>query len=434
MNGSPATGSLPPGVADHNTVLTVLPQRERPSAHPLGSVLAGWRGVRSLYIHVPFCSHKCHYCDFYSLVDARDRQAAFVDRLIRELEGVAPWFAGVPLRTVFIGGGTPSLLRIDLWERVLASLHRLLDTRVIAAGEGEFTVECNPETASDELMGALAAGGVNRISLGGQSFEARHLRTLERRHNPENVPRAVEAARKAGIARQSVDLIFGVPGQTHAEWARDVERAIGLGTTHLSCYALTYEPNTAMTARMRRGEFEPIEEETEAEMMRWTAARLRDAGLARYEVSNFAAPGAECRHNLAYWRQEQWIGVGPSAASHVLDPGGGSRRWRNVPRLDDYLAWGESLGPALDAEEPDPRRLLAERLMTGVRITEGIDAAGVLAEAGEIGGDSAERLQRCAGRLIAQGWLEAEDGRWRPTDDGFLFADRMARDLMAAVG
>ncbi len=434
MNGSPATGNLPPGYADHHTVLTVLPQRERPSAHPLGSVPAGWRGVESLYVHVPFCSHKCHYCDFYSLVDTRDRQAAFVERLTRELEGVAPWFAGVPLRTVFVGGGTPSLLRIDLWERVLSSLHRLFDTGMIAAGEGEFTVECNPETASEGLMGVLAAGGVNRVSVGAQSFEMRHLRTLERRHDPGNVERAVEAARKAGIARQSVDLIFGVPGQTHAEWERDVERAIGLGTTHLSCYALTYEPNTAMTARMRRGEFEPIEEEIEAEMMRWTAARLREAGLTRYEVSNFAAPGVECRHNLAYWRQEQWIGVGPSAASHVLDPRGGSRRWRNVLRLDDYLGWTEPLGPASDVEEPDPRRLLAERLMTGVRIAEGVDAGGVIAEARTISGESAERLEGRAARLIAAGWLEAANGRWRPTEDGFLFADRMARELMAAVG
>lgn len=434
MNGSPATGSLPPGFADHHTVLTVLPQRERPSAHPLGSVPAGWRGVASLYIHIPFCSQKCHYCDFYSLVDTRDRQAAFVDRLTRELEGVAPWFAGTPLRTVFVGGGTPSLLRIDLWERVLGLLHRRFDMRAIAAGEGEFTVECNPETASEGLMDVLAAGGVNRVSIGAQSFEARHLQTLERRHDPENVARAVEAARRAGIARQSVDLIFGVPGQTLGEWARDAERAVALGTTHLSCYALTYEPNTAMTARMRRGEFRPIDEEVEAEMMVWTAARLREAGLARYEVSNFAASGAECRHNLAYWRQEQWIGVGPSAASHVLDPTGGSRRWRNAPRLDDYLGSDGALGPVVDAEEPDPRRLLAERLMTGVRIAEGVDAAGVLADARSISEESADRLGECASRLVQQGWLDAGDGRWRPTEVGFLFADRMARDLMAAVG
>ena len=433
VHGSPVTGSLPPGFTDHHTVLTVLTQRERPSAHPLAAIPPGWRGVASLYIHVPFCSHKCHYCDFYSLVDTRDRQAVFVDRLARELEGVAPWFAGVPLRTVFVGGGTPSLLRIDLWERLLGLLHRCFDTGAIDSGEGEFTVECNPETASEGLMAVLAAGGVNRVSIGAQSFESRHLRMLERRHDPENVARAVEAARRAGIAKQSVDLIFGVPGQTMKEWERDLDRAVGLGTTHLSCYALTYEPNTAMTARMRRGEFEPIDEETEAEMMRWTAERLRGARLARYEVSNFASPGAECRHNLAYWRQEQWIGVGPSAASHVLDPVGGSRRWRNVPRLDDYLGSNGALGPVVDAEGPDPRRLLAERLMTGVRVAEGVDATRMLTDALAIGGEAAEKLEACAARLVGQGWLEARDGRWRPTEDGFLFADRIARDLMAAV-
>ncbi|QYU68363.1 coproporphyrinogen III oxidase family protein [Leptolyngbya sp. 15MV] len=207
--------------------------------------------VRSLYIHIPFCFHKCHYCDFYSFVDTQDRQGPMVDRLVRELSAQAPWTRGEVLETVFVGGGTPSLLRPELWERLLGAMHAVLRF----GQQTEFTVECNPETVTPELMAVLRSGGVNRVSIGAQSFEARHLRTLERWHDPENVARAIELARRAGIERQSVDLIYAIPGQTLDDWARDLERTLALGTTHVSCYNLTYEPNTAMAVRLRRGEF-----------------------------------------------------------------------------------------------------------------------------------------------------------------------------------
>src|SRR5262249_13838732 len=157
----------------------------------------------------PFCFHKCHYCDFYSLVDTRDRQEAFVGRLERELAALAPFAGGIPLRTIFVGGGTPSLLRVELWRRGLAVVRPGYDLSMMGRGEGEFTVECNPETVSTELMSVLAAGGVNRVSMGAQSFEAHHLKTLERWHDPESVERALGLARAAGIPRQSIDLIFG---------------------------------------------------------------------------------------------------------------------------------------------------------------------------------------------------------------------------------
>lgn len=411
-----------------------------------GSREAGRPPARSLYIHTPFCVHKCHYCDFYSFVDNRDQQAAFIDRLIDELRALAP-HAG-PLSTIFVGGGTPSLLRIELFERLLAALNELFDLSVIRrpwapehadpwkpVTRGEFTVECNPESASSELMGVLRSGGVSRVSVGAQSFVPRHLETLERWHQPENVARAVEAARAAGIERQSIDLIYAIPGQTLDEWEADLRIALAIRTTHLSCYSLTYEPNTPMTHRLKIGEFAACPEDLEEAMFRHTVTTLRAAGLDRYEVSNFAAPGHESRHNLAYWIQDQWLAAGPSASGHVL--GGpsmceGSWRYKNVPRLGDYLA-GTGFSPAIDAESPDPLRLIRERIMMGLRLQAGLDIQPLLADLEALSPRSADTLRRAAARYAARAWLTIDDRRWTLTDDGFLHCDGVAADLMGGI-
>lgn len=396
----------------------------------------GWRALpaTSLYIHTPFCVHKCHYCDFYSFVDKDDQQHAFADRLIEELTCLAP-HAG-PIHTIFVGGGTPSLLRVELWERILAALHRLFDLAAIRAGPGEFTVECNPESTTPELLGCLVAGGVDRVSLGAQSFNPRQLQVLERRHDPANVARALELAAQAGVRRRSIDLIFAVPGQSLADWAADLHAAIALGTTHLSCYNLTYEPNTAMTARLKRGEFQPADEDLETDMFALTLATLRAAGLERYEVSNFAAPGQACRHNLAYWRQDSWLAAGPSAAGHVLatGPAGqlGGWRYKNAPHLPSYLA-SRGFAPMIDVEAPDAARLVRERLMTGLRLAEGLDADRLCTDADAAVPGAGARLRAVADRLRRAGHLHGHARRWTLTDDGFLLADALAAEMMAQV-
>ncbi|MBC7834904.1 MAG: radical SAM family heme chaperone HemW [Phycisphaerales bacterium] len=425
--------------------------------------------IRSLYIHTPFCVHKCHYCDFYSIVDTQDREQAFVDRLIAELRFLAPHadpaIQRPALDTVFVGGGTPSLLRVDLWRRLLGALHELFDlSAMISRGVraqvaqplllGEFTVECNPESATPDLLAVLRSGGVNRVSMGAQSFDPRHLKTLERTHNPENVARALESARAAGIPRQSIDLIFGIPGQTLAEWERDLDRAIALGTTHLSCYGLTYEPGTAMTARLGVGQFEPIDDDLEADMFELTLSRLAAAGLARYEISNYARPGHESLHNLAYWRQHQWLAAGPSASGHVYAGAhmrDGGWRWKNVPRLGDYLAAdaatpGENeddrntgicgASPVIDVESPDPRRALRERLLMGLRLAEGIDAAAFLADLDAVAPDAAGLVVTAAQRLEGEGLLQLEGlvfpngaARWTLTPRGMMLCDSVVGAL-----
>jgi len=406
-----------------DTDIRVLRQRAAESARNFLQPLAERRNVRSLYVHIPFCAHKCHYCDFYSIVDRDDRQRAFTDRLIAELAALAPLAA--PLDTLFVGGGTPTLLAPAHWQRLLRTLH---DRYELAPGF-EFTVEANPETVTPELLDVLRAGAVNRLSMGAQSFDPRHLKTLERWHDPDNVERAASLARAAGITRLSVDLIFAIPGQTPDDWASDLARALALGTEHLSCYALTYEPGTAMTARLARGEFERADPDREADLYDQTLDTLRAHGLDRYEVSNFARPGAECRHNLAYWRQHDWLAAGPSASGHVA-----GHLWKNVPRLDEYMETSDAgFAPVIDHEPPDPRRALAERLMLGIRLREGLDAADIRERAHKLDPASPARLAAAADACRAHGWLAPDPDPWRLTDAGFLFADRVARDLMAAL-
>jgi len=418
------------------TAITIKGQRT--SAHlPLSDP---HQPARSLYIHVPFCFHKCHYCDFYSFVDTQDRQSLFVDRLELELRRLAEHAGspGIPtpqLDTLFVGGGTPSLLRPELWERLLLTLNHLFQTHARGrSGAMEFTIECNPETITPELMALYASGGVNRVSIGAQSFNETHLKTLERWHDPANVVRAIELARDAGIARRSIDLIFGIPGQTLDDWNADLDRALTLaispGLDHLSCYALTYEPNTAMTARLKRGEFTPIPDELETRMYEHTVTRLAEAGFARYEVSNFARSDASaCQHNLAYWRHHQWLAAGPSASAYIA-----GHRWKNVPRLTDWLdgiQLNDGYSPMVDHEPPDDLRLLAERLMTGLRLAEGIDAQDILTHARRH--DCEQAVMKRARVHADTGALAITDSRWALTDRGLLCADAIASDFMHAI-
>jgi oxygen-independent coproporphyrinogen-3 oxidase len=410
--------------------------------------------ARSLYIHTPFCTHKCHYCDFFSFVQRggveADQQGVFVERLLRELEALAVHARGAPLRTIFVGGGTPSLLRVELWERLLQGLEGLFDLSMIRAerrresgGEApqaEFTVECNPETTSDELMACLHAGGVTRVSMGAQSFVARHLATLQRLHDPESVGRAVEVCRRAGVVRVSMDLIYAIPGQTLAEWEGDVRRALAFGTTHLSCYNLTYEPHTQMTVRMQRGEFAPVEEELEADMFELAGALARERGLARYEVSNYAVPGQACLHNLAYWRGEQWLAAGPSASGHRWAGGSaraGGHRTKNVGSMAAYLgSAGETGGfaPLSDHEAPDPVRALRERLMTGVRLAEGVAWDELCADVQAVAPRRLAALESVVAELRGDGLVERSGDFVRVTERGWLLADWVAKRLMGALG
>ena len=375
------------------------------------------------YVHVPFCFHKCHYCDFYSFVDREDRQEDFAARLDAEL---AAWGHLVrrPLGTLFVGGGTPTLLRPPVLDRVLGALRERLPFAI----DAEWTVEANPETVTDEVARTLVARGVGRVSLGAQSFEPAHLKTLERWHDPESVARAIGLLRAAGVRRVSIDLIFGIPGQTLAQWESDLRRALALGTDHLSCYGLTYEPNTAMTKRMERGEFAPCDEDLEAAMLDRADALLRDAGFARYEVSNWArvrggdAAAEECRHNLLYWRNRDWLAFGPSASGHAQGV-----RWKNVPRLGDWLA-SAGPSPAVDVERGAADTQAAERLLMGLRLVRGMADAEVEEVLALGTGGPARRA--AIERAVADGEMERRGGFMRFTPRGMMVANAVLSRLV----
>jgi oxygen-independent coproporphyrinogen-3 oxidase len=224
----------------------------------------------------------------------------------------------------------------------------------------------------------LKSHGVNRLSFGGQSFDKAELALLERHHDPADVPHSIALARAAGFERLNVDLIYAIPGQTLASYGRSLERALSLGTTHLSCYELTYEPNTPLTVRKRLGQFRPAEESLALNMMRHTRTRLKHAGLQAYEISNYAIPGQECKHNLLYWNGGDYIGLGPSAASHVQGV-----RWRNRPHLGEWEQAVASGGlPAADVEHLSPAVRAGELAMLMLRLDNGIDLAGFTAQTG----------------------------------------------------
>ena len=379
--------------------------------------------VRSLYLHIPFCFHKCHYCDFYSIVDRQDRQEAFVERLIQEIHAQSSTTHRPTLHTLFIGGGTPTLLKPDLLLRVFDELSSAFDL----APDHEWTIETNPETLTDEICSVLKDSPVNRISMGAQSFNTKHLKTLERHHDPRSVFMSAERAHRAGFDRLSIDLIYAIPDQTLAQWQDDLKRAFELPIDHISAYALTYEPNTAMTARLNRGDFQCTPDELEVDMYNSTLDAINTHGMQRYEVSNHAKPGSECKHNIAYWRNENWLAIGPSASGH-LD----GFRWKNTPRLDEYISTNDAgFAPICDLETPDPKRSLMDTIMMGIRVRDGLDEQQLINAAGKHSRSTElnESIQDC----IKQGWIESKDGRIQLTNDGYHFADRVARDLIGAL-
>ena len=369
--------------------------------------------VLGLYAHVPFCTHKCHYCDFYSLVDQHDRIDDFSDRLLEELRHIP---ANTKFDTVFFGGGTPTLLSVDFWD----AWKELLWGKFVMSPDYEWTVEANPETITMDLAQALAAAGVNRVSLGVQSFTPASLQTLERRHAPESVPKAVEFLRAAGINRLSLDLIFGVPGQDLEGVARDISQAIQFQPDHLSVYGLIYEPNTALTKRRDLGLVQPCEQEFEADAYEMVVSELQAAGLHRYEVSNFALPGEQCRHNLKYWKNGAWWALGPSASGQFS-----GARWKNQYRLAGYLS-SSGWSPLESVEVRTPQLHCVERFLLGLRLQEGI---GVDELANLQAGPRTPRGEAIR-KMVDRGLMHMGRERLSLTDQGFLLADQIIGELI----
>ena len=407
-------GSLVPGAMNVPSEQPSAPSKM--TARDAGRMSAGAL-FRGAYVHVPFCRHKCHYCDFYSFVDTEDRALAYVERLEEELRDAVE-FLTVPIETVFVGGGTPTMLGADLLRRMLASIRKTLPI----ASSAEWSVEANPETVDEAVADALAQSGVRRVSLGAQSFNPKLLKALERDHDPSSVERAVTLLRRAGIPQVNLDLIFARPGSTIADWEADLLRALSIAPDHLSAYGLVYEPNTPLTVKLRKGSVTRLPEDDEAEQYEFVVEKLSKSGYERYEISNWSLSGMACQHNILYWENADWWAFGPSAAAH-----GHGVRWRNIPRLATWLETRPS-APVEDIECLAPDASAGEAFMLGLRLMKGMPLERV--ERLLIGGERSVRRRRSIETFTAEGLLERVDGHLRLSTRGFMIADTVLSALI----
>ena len=364
----------------------------------------------SLYVHVPFCRSRCIYCDFYSTTHPAAHAAAYVRALEAEMAARAEEASAVS--TVYLGGGTPSQLTPQQLEDVFCAIHRHFR---IDSG-AEITVELNPDDVTPTLSRLLRSLGVNRTSLGVQTFSDTLLQFLHRRHDASQAREAVERLAQ-DIGNVSIDLIYGLPGQTVAEWTEDVRTALGLPVAHLSAYALTYEPGTQLWRMRGRGEVQDADDETYRSMYMTLKNMAEQAGFEHYEVSNFARPGYASRHNNAYWLGLPYIGLGPGA--HSYD--GGRIRRRNLPDLRAYNAAPGSV-PA-ETEELTETELYDELVMTRLRLREGI-ALDTLTAADR------DFLLTAATHPLSRGTLARSRNRLHLTREGLFVSDGIMADLM----
>ncbi|WP_394998478.1 radical SAM family heme chaperone HemW [Sphingomonas sp.] len=372
----------------------------------------------ALYVHWPFCVSKCPYCDFNSHVRDGVDQAEWRGALLADLAHEAALLPGRQLSSIFFGGGTPSLMDPATVAAVIEAARRAWP----ASDDIEITLEANPNSAEAARFADLAGAGVNRISLGLQSFDDESLAFLGRAHSASEGLRALEAAQSA-VERVSFDLIYALPGDDEARWAASLDRALSLGTEHLSLYQLTIEPGTRFASMVARREFTPLDLDTAATLFELTQERAGAAGIPAYEISNHARPGAESRHNLTYWRYGDYAGVGPGAHGRRL----GQRTVRHR-KPENFLAGMARNGHGLVEEEVlTPVEAAREALVMGLRLAEGIDPQALAARVG------VDRLvdDAVVDRLAAHGLLERTGPRLATTPAGRLLLDSILAEIAA---
>ena len=375
--------------------------------------------ARALYIHWPFCLKKCPYCDFNSHVREGVDVAQWQAALLADMRHEAELAGGEALESVFFGGGTPSLMPPTLVAALLAEAERLWS---FASGI-EITLEANPSSVEASKFRDLAAAGVNRVSLGLQALDDEALRFLGRLHDVQEGLAALQRAQEA-FTRVSFDLIYARPGQTPEQWAQELDRAIGFGTSHLSLYQLTIETGTRFATDVRQGAFEPLAEDPAADLFELTRERTEAAGLPAYEVSNHARPGEESRHNLTYWRYQDYIGIGPGAHGRR----GGMATTRHK-KPENFLEAVARNGHGLAAERAlVPREQGAEALLMGLRLREGVDLAGLAQRLGLPAADLIDRGRLALHEKLALAWSEGE--RIGVTAQGMPVLDALLSELV----
>jgi oxygen-independent coproporphyrinogen-3 oxidase len=379
-----------------------------------------------IYIHIPFCSHICPYCDFNTYAGQSARIPAYVTAVVREAAQWGDRFAGRSAASIFVGGGTPSLLEPDQMKVILGAC----DSAFQLSPDTEITIEANPNNLDERYCSGLLEAGVNRLSVGAQTLDKRGLRVLGRRHEAEHVARAVAAARSAGFENVSLDLIYGWPGQTSDQWCSDLNQFLagkvgGQPPDHLSLYGLIVEPGTPMADAVQRGILKPVDDDTSADFYELAESILADAGWLHYEIANWASsPDRASRHNAIYWRNGDYAGIGAGAHGHLAN-----RRTMNQPSPGRYIARLERGEPAVtNTEEINERTAMGETMMLGLRLLQ--DGVSAPSFARRHGVSLFELFAPQLARLTSMGLLEADGRRVRLTRRGTLLANSVCAEFL----
>lgn len=377
-----------------------------------------------IYVHVPFCGRLCSYCDFYVVIGLGERKERFLRALAREIEcwSADPRHQGQQFRTLYFGGGTPSLLAAEELCDLVGRFRRAFDLAL----DAEVTVECNPESLDAPKLRAYADAGVNRISLGVQSMDAHALELLTREHDAARVVETVAEIRAAGFTNLGLDVIYGLPGQDPGALAATVESLLAFEPEHLSAYALSLEPKAALRRRIARESIPTAADDEVREQFDWLRGRFRDAGYRHYEISNFALAGHESRHNQIYWSRGDCLAFGPSAHGHW-----DGLRWANVRSLHRYSEFLEAglLPVEIGSAAPEGAAVLEEWILLGLRRLEGIDWRIVVEATPE---RSLEPLERTRRRLEGEGWLMTEGNNVRLSEAALFISNSVLVELLRA--
>jgi putative oxygen-independent coproporphyrinogen III oxidase len=381
----------------------------------------------SAYVHIPFCRRRCFYCDFpVSVVGDRLRGetsgtiSQYVEVLCQEIAITRAF--GQSLKTIFFGGGTPSLLSIEQLQRIL----RALDERFGVTTATEISMEIDPGTFDLAHIVGYRGLGVNRVSLGVQAFQEELLQVAGRSHSVDNVFAAVELIHQVEIPEFSLDLISGLPHQSLDQWQNSLEKAVALAPTHISIYDLTIEPGTAFGRYYKPGDNPLPTDETTVQMYQMAQQVLTSAGYEHYEISNYAQPGHQCQHNRVYWENRPYYGFGMGAASYVEE-----KRFTRPRKTKEYYQWVQA-GAVIDCEVTSPKEVLLETLMLGLRLAEGVSLVALAEKFGE---EKVEEIYKCLQPYLEKGWVEVVGRRLRLSDpQGFLFSNVVLAELFKELG
>ena len=373
--------------------------------------------MAGLYIHIPFCAKRCLYCDFFSNTEMKYK-ASYIQAIIEEMKQRQGYIGDEPIETIYFGGGTPSQLTASDFQQIFDAIHTLFNM----SRSQEITLEANPDDMTPEYIASLRSLPFNRISMGVQSFQDKDLHFLNRRHNSQQAKQAVALCQEQGISNISIDLIYGLPGQTLKEWEENLEEAIQLQIPHISAYHLIYEEGTALYKLMEAGKIAPIEEELSVTLFSTLINRLTEAGFLHYEISNFARPGCFSQHNSSYWTGKRYLGIGPSAHSY----NGNSRQW-NISSLPIYIKGINTHTPEIELEELDIHTRYNDFIITGLRTMWGIRLTDVLQLFGD---EKLSYLNQQAKPYLQKGLLLQQDDTLTLSKEGIFISDGIMSDLL----